>query len=236
MAQIPPSPRLFMFDIEGTLVDCVPQTLACWRQTFRQFGFEISMRELQRHSGQDPDDMIKALLPRRDAERLSPILQREQGTRYREECLPSVQPFPAVRAVFETICRAGHATALVTSCARDELNRYMELMGIADLVGAIACGEDVDRAKPHPELIRLGLRRAHRGPAEAVMIGDTPFDAAAAAGAWVLPIGVLCGGFTQAELLNAGCRAVYSDPAQLQRKLLAGLAPTILVPPPAKAV
>lgn len=217
-------PRLLlMFDVEGTLVDCVPETLSCWRRTFRQFGFEFSMRDLQRNSGQDPDDMIKAMLPRRDVERLCAALKKEQGKRYREECLPKVQAHPGVRALFETIKDAGQDTALVTSCAQDELSRYLELTDIADLVGTIACGEDVDRAKPHPELIEIALRRAHNIAENTFMIGDTPFDAAAAIAAGITPVGLMCGGFTKEDLVAAGCRAVCRDPTELRQVFLHGL-------------
>jgi beta-phosphoglucomutase-like phosphatase (HAD superfamily) len=42
-----------MFDVEGTLVDCARETLACWSRTFRQFGFEFSAAELHPHSGRE---------------------------------------------------------------------------------------------------------------------------------------------------------------------------------------
>src|SRR4051795_7642210 len=112
--------RLVMFDVEGTLVDCVQETLACWRRTFREFGFEFSITRLHRHSGRDPNDMLKLLLPRRDADLLAPSLKKEQGRRYREECLPKVKAFPHVRPLFEALATAGYELALVTSCAKDK--------------------------------------------------------------------------------------------------------------------
>lgn len=210
---------LVMFDVEGTLVDCVHETLACWSRTFRQHGFEFSIAELHQHSGRDPDDMIKALLPRRDAERLASSLKKEQGQRYRAECLPQVKAFPGVRDLFEALHAAGYACALVTSCAKDELAHYTTLTGVADLVGCIACGEEVKRQKPHPDLINLALKKAGQSASSAVMVGDTPFDAAAANAASVAAVGLLCGGFSEGALLKAGCKAVYRDPAELNLRI-----------------
>jgi phosphoglycolate phosphatase-like HAD superfamily hydrolase len=48
------------------------------------------------------------------------------------------------------------------------------------------------------------------------MVGDTPFDAAAANPASVAAVGLLCGGFSEGALLKAGCKAVYRDPAESQ--------------------
>jgi beta-phosphoglucomutase-like phosphatase (HAD superfamily) len=55
--------RAFVFDVEGTLVDCVPQTLDCWRETLGEFGFSVGREELQRFSGCDGSMMLEALLP-----------------------------------------------------------------------------------------------------------------------------------------------------------------------------
>ncbi len=205
--------RLLIFDVEGTLVDCVQETLHCWRETFKSFGFDFSISTLHKHSGRDSDDMIRALLSASDADRLASTLKKAQGKRYRQHYLPGVKPFPKVRPLFARLRDARHKIALATSCAKDELRHYMEITGISGLIDAIACGEDVRHEKPHPDLIRLTLARARS--VHAIMVGDTPFDAKAAHAAGISSIGMLTGGFSATELKRAGCSAVYADPAQL---------------------
>ena len=46
-------------------------------------------------------------------------------------------------------------------------------------------------------------------------IGDTPYDAEAASEAKIATVGVLCGGFTESSLRQAGCVQVYPGPAAL---------------------
>ena len=53
------------------------------------------------------------------------------------------------------------------------------------------------------------------GPAEAIAVGDTPYDADAAGRLRTKTVGVRCGGFPEAELFAAGCIAIYDDPADL---------------------
>ena len=64
-------------------------------------------------------------------------------------------------------------------------------------------------------------------PDAAVVIGDSPYDAEAAAEAGIATIGVLCGGFAQDELTEAGCRQIFQDPADL----LAHYDASLLAPP-----
>jgi HAD superfamily hydrolase (TIGR01549 family) len=211
--------KLVMFDVEGTLVDCVPQTLECWQQTFGEFGFKFSTIQLHHYSGCDADDLIKAVLPESEYNRLASILKKRQGRRYRSEYLPQVEAFPGVRALFEALAAVGCERSLVTSCAKDELDHYMTLMEIADLVGCIACGEEVKRQKPHPDLINLALAKTGCPAKSAIMVGDTPFDAAAAKRAGVPAIGLLSGGFSNDALRTAGCKLTFRDPEDLRQGL-----------------
>jgi beta-phosphoglucomutase-like phosphatase (HAD superfamily) len=51
------------FDVEGTLLDCVPQILECWRDTLAAAAHRFSLAELQRYSGMDGGEMLDRLLP-----------------------------------------------------------------------------------------------------------------------------------------------------------------------------
>jgi phosphoglycolate phosphatase-like HAD superfamily hydrolase len=95
------------------------------------------------------------------------------------------------------------------------MRHYCRVAEISELVDHTACGEDVAREKPHPDLIDLVLSRAKIPPGDAVMVGDTPYDAQAGRRASVLAVGLMSGGFTRAELDAAGCAAVYPDPSAL---------------------
>src|ERR1700710_3016551 len=44
-----------IFDVDGTLVDSVPRSLECWRNTLKAFGHDISLSQLQALSGMDGD-------------------------------------------------------------------------------------------------------------------------------------------------------------------------------------
>jgi phosphoglycolate phosphatase-like HAD superfamily hydrolase len=108
-----------------------------------------------------------------------------------------------VRSVFTALKSKGYKLGLATDCQPDELDRYLLLTGMRPSVDAIACGADVKNGKPAPDLVVLGLQRLK--VYAAAMVGDTPFDAIAAIGGGLIPLGVKTGGFAEGTLRKAGC-------------------------------
>src|SRR5215213_2583790 len=144
-------------------------------------------------------------------------IEAYRGDLFKRDYLPKARAFPGVRALLERIRVAGQTVALASSGKADEVERYHEIAGIADLVQAVTASDDAERSKPHPDIFVAALRRITPvTAAEAVLVGDTPYDAQAARKAGLATVGVLCGGFPEADLRAAGCVAVYRDPEDLR--------------------
>ena len=201
------TPSAYIFDVEGTLVDSVPLTLRCWQETLRGAGKEIPLDRLQQLSGMDGADLLETLVPELSKRKRKTLLAA-QGARFEAHELHKVRAFPRVRATLSVLKSNGAQLALATDCKGATLHHYRVLLGIDDLLDAVACGEDVPEGKPNPDLITRALRALKQGPEHCIMVGDTPFDAAAAARAGVACIGVMTGGFGAGELLAAGCERV----------------------------
>src|ERR1700716_2707069 len=80
----------YIFDVEGTLIDCVPEILRCWSETLASCGGSVRSMDLQRLSGMDGDEMLATLAPDLDEHARKDILTA-QGERYRADYLPRVQ-------------------------------------------------------------------------------------------------------------------------------------------------
>jgi phosphoglycolate phosphatase-like HAD superfamily hydrolase len=197
-----------IFDIEGTLIDCIPLNLRSWQETLSSFGLTVPIEGLQRYSGMDGNDMLQILAPSMDEKLRKQALEAE-GKNFVGKYLKSVQAFPGVRALFEEIKRGGGKIAFATDCEDPQLKHYRAVLGVDDLIDVITCGEDVKEGKPSPGLVRLAAQRL--GTPRAVMIGDTPYDAQAARAAGVSALGVLTGGFRDQALKDAGCFAVVKE-------------------------
>jgi phosphoglycolate phosphatase-like HAD superfamily hydrolase len=79
----------------------------------------------------------------------------------------------------------------------------------------VTSSEDVDTAKPDPDIVSVALERAGVDAAHAVFVGDTVWDVEACKRAGVPTIGVLSGGVTRDELETAGAQAVFDNPRDL---------------------
>lgn len=97
--------------------------------------------------------------------------------------------------------------------ADEDLDGLLARSGVRDLIDEHSSGDDVARSKPDPDIVAEALRAGRVEAAEALLIGDTPYDVAAAARAGVPCIGVRSGGWTDDGL--AGAVAVYADAADL---------------------
>src|SRR4051794_32547808 len=125
-----PYPRMkaVIFDVEGTLVDCVGQTLECWHETLAEFGFQFTVERLHGFSGMDGQAMLSALLPEDVREKLKQPILNAQGERYRSKFLPTVRPLPGVRTLFENLRGRGLKIALATTCDATELKHYKSIL------------------------------------------------------------------------------------------------------------
>jgi phosphoglycolate phosphatase-like HAD superfamily hydrolase len=197
----------FIFDVEGTLVDCIPQTLKSLQEALERFGHQVPYNTLQLYSGLDGDQTLQLVVPDADESERKSIL-KTQGTIYEEKYLHSVEPFNGVRDVFRSLVQLGGRIALATDCKGPALKHYLSLLNVDEFISATACGDDVEHGKPDPRLVGMALGKLKLPGSQAVMVGDTPYDAEAATEAGAAAAGVLTGGFSSEALLEAGCFAV----------------------------
>jgi phosphoglycolate phosphatase-like HAD superfamily hydrolase len=207
-----------IFDVEGTLVDTVQPNLLSLQEALAEFGISVAYDLLQLYSGLDANQKLQLVAPDIAEEDRKEVLAA-QGQLYEPKYLPSVKAFPGVRESFEELKNRGGRIGLATDCKGAPLARYLSLLGVDDLIHSVACGDDAEHGKPDPRLVGLALSKLSVPAAQAVMIGDTPYDAEAATGAGTAAAGVLTGGFSREALLGAGCLVVASELGELLARL-----------------
>jgi HAD superfamily hydrolase (TIGR01509 family) len=210
--------KAVIFDVDGTLVDTVDLHAEAWRGTFRHFGHDIPFADIRGQIGKGGDQLMPVFLPAEELERRGREIEAYRGNLYKREFMPRAEPFPGVRELFERLRASGQRVVLASSGKKDEVEHYQGLLGIGGLVDAATTSDDAESSKPHPDIFQAALAKvAPLGPGDAVVVGDTPYDAEAARKAGIRTVGVLCGGFPEDDLRAAGCVAVYRDPADLLR-------------------
>jgi HAD superfamily hydrolase (TIGR01549 family) len=208
--------RAVIFDIDGTLVDSVDLHARAWQEALQHFGYQIPFAKVRHEIGKGSDKLIPDLLGEEEAKRVFDELDKFRSSLWKQQYLHQVKPFPKVRELFERVLGEGKRIVLASSAKGNELKKYKQIANIDDLVEQETSSDDVDQSKPAPDAIEAALDKlGDTSPAEAVMIGDTPWDILAASKAGVRAIGVLCGGFPKEELKQAGAVAIYRDPGEL---------------------
>jgi HAD superfamily hydrolase (TIGR01509 family) len=209
--------RAALFDVDGTLVDSNDLHASAWAEAFRHFGHDIPEDRIRFQVGKGGDNLIPALLPDLGHDE-SEKLEAYRSELYARDYLPKVEPFPGVRPLFERLHADRVAIVLASSSGRDEVDHNLDLIGCRDLVSARTSRDDVERSKPCPDIFEAALAKTGVAAGQALVVGDTPWDAKAAARTGLGAIGFRCGGFEDRDLLEAGARALFDGPEDLLRR------------------
>ena len=216
-----------IFDVDGTLVDSVDEHASAWQDAFRDFGHDIAHDVIRAQIGKGGDQLLPVFLTEPELEAQGEALQSHRADILKQRYLSRIGAFPQVRALFQRLRDEGIRTVLASSAKSDELQHYKKVADIGDLVDAETSSDDAEKSKPHPDIFEAALGRLPGLSRDDVMVvGDTPYDAEAAAKAGLRTIGVLCGGFAERDLRAAGCVSIYRDPADLLARFeMLGLQP-----------
>jgi phosphoglycolate phosphatase-like HAD superfamily hydrolase len=208
-------PKAAIFDVDGTLLDSVDLHALAWHEAMVKFGHHVSFEQARGQIGKGGDKLIPHFLSAEAQQNHGMELEEWRGKRFKGEYLPLVRPFSAVPDLLRRVRDAGLRIAVASSAKKDELDKYLEIAHIADLIDVTTSSDDVEQSKPAPDIFEVALNKLGMEAGDAIAIGDTPYDAEAAGKVGIATIGVLSGGFTEVSLRQAGCVQVYPGPATL---------------------
>jgi len=205
-----------IFDVDGTLIDTVDLHAASWREALHKWGVDVPHAQVRAQIGKGSDLLMPVFLPKEVVEAEGEEIEAYRKRIFMDDYLPRARPFPRVRDLFVRLREDRKKIVLASSAKGDELERYVELAGIGDIIQGATSSSDAEKSKPHPDIFMAALEQV--APFEAgqcIVIGDTPYDAEAAGKAGLATIGLLTGGFAAEDLRAAGCLELYWDPADL---------------------
>jgi len=205
-----------LLDVDGTLVDSNYQHAIAWYRAFRDHDLTPAVWRIHRHIGVGGDQMVSRVAGDEVEERLGDAIRESEG-RFYGELIGEVQPFDGARALLVELGERGHPCVLASSAKAQETEHYVELLGAGDLIEGYTTSADVEATKPSPDLVGAAMRTA--GELSAVMIGDSVWDVEAASRAEVKTVAVLTGGFSEAELRDAGAVDVFESLGDLREGL-----------------
>lgn len=213
--------KAVLFDLDGTVLDTLPDLNACMNEALGKFGCPpITLEQTRRYVGNGGLLYAARALPENrqgDAEYFyknvyCPIHFRSKNER--------TKPFAGEAACMAALERAGIKRAVVTNKsqrAADELGEtLLKPYGFSVIFG----NRDGVPVKPDPTSARMVLEALGVSPAEAAFVGDGETDVQTAKNAGMRSVSVLWGYRTKAELVGAGAERFAASFAELANILL----------------
>jgi HAD superfamily hydrolase (TIGR01549 family) len=205
-----------ILDIDGTLVDTNYQHAIAWYLAFRQHDVMLPLWRIHRHIGMGGDQLVESLAGKDVDEEKGDDIRSSEKALYLAS-IESVEPFEGARTLIEDLKGAGREVVLASSAKSKEVDHYLDLLDARELVDGWTTSADVEETKPQPDLVVAALEKLDAD--DAVMVGDTPWDIKAAEKADVPTVAVLTGGFSAAELEEAGAVAVFESIEELRERI-----------------
>jgi HAD superfamily hydrolase (TIGR01549 family) len=212
--------RALIFDLDGTLVDTVYPHVYAWQRALAEAGMPIDGWRIHRKIGMSGGLFTRAVareIGRALSAEEAEALQQRHGEIFRE-LEPTRRALPGAAALLGRLRAEGVPHGIATSGRRPEIDASLETLGAPPDMVVVARG-DVLRAKPEPDLFLACAERLGVEPEDAYVVGDAVWDLLAARRARMLSVGLLTGGYGEAELGTAGAFRVYRDPAELEASL-----------------
>lgn len=210
----------FVFDLDGTLVDNVYQHVLAWQQALEAEGIRLAVWRIHRKIGMSGGLLTHALLREID----QPVTE-EQVDRLRRghaeafmRLATDMRPLPGAIELLQTLSDLQVPWIIATSGRRETAQPSLDALGL-DRGMPVVTRDEVERAKPDPDLFLAGAARIGIDPLDVVVVGDSVWDLLAARRARSLGVGLLSGGYGHEELQVAGAYRIYEDPADLLRHL-----------------
>lgn len=212
---------VFLFDLDGTLVDSVYQHVLAWKEALDAEGIELSVWRIHRKIGMSGGLFTNQLLRETGLEISSERverLRRLHAEAYRRQA-GGVRPLPGARELLAWLTEAGIPWAIATSGRMETAAVNLAALGIDPVATPVVTRDQVKYAKPDPDLFVAAAERLGAPIGTAVVVGDSIWDMLAAARCKALGVGLLSGGYGPDELKQSGAFRVYEDPADMLRHI-----------------
>jgi HAD superfamily hydrolase (TIGR01509 family) len=194
-----------LFDIDGTLLDSTYHHALSWHRAFTRYDIAVPLWKVHRAIGMGGDRLV--------AHVADDDVEKEHGDELREaweeeytKVLPEVRALAGASELIRTLAGRGYVVALASSGKKSFSEDSVKTLDVVDEVKTVTSADDAEQSKPHPDILSSTLGRLD--VERAAFVGDTPYDVEAAGRLGLRTVGVLTGGFSRAELEEAGAALV----------------------------
>lgn len=205
------SRRAILFDFDGTLIDASDAIVQAFNLTLRDLDIgEMKREAVVRLIGRPLEEMFVEVMGRRPQSNEAQAILELYRTHFYPLATSHAKALPGLA---ETLTHYSGRVKLGIATSRHSRGalQILDHLKLRQHFGAIVGLEHVQRPKPHPEPLLQALEHLESQPEEAVMVGDTTDDMAAARAAGVLAVGITTGSHPRRELEAAGAHHIIDS-------------------------
>ena len=205
-----------LFDLDGTLVDSNYYHVQAWAAALQQSGIVIPHWKIHRRIGMSGKSFVQELSRelRISSRRMDLArLERNHDAKFRA-AMTGIEALPGANQLLAHLAQQRVPMAIATTGNKDQTSRLLRKLRVPRGM-AVVTGDDVEKAKPSPDIFITAARRLSVPLANCIVVGDSVWDLLAAGREKALGVGLLSGGYGLEELQGAGAFRVFADPADL---------------------
>ena len=183
-----------LFDLDGTLIDSVYEHVVVWSKALKDAGIVLPSWKIHRHVGMSGKSFLRELL-----REMKPAARQLDLDRLEQKHLAHFikridhfEPLPGSRELLKHLSRRGVPWAIATTGSRAQTKRLLQELEIPNDVPVIS-GDDVENAKPSPDVFILAAERLRVPISDCIVVGDSVWDLLAAGRKNALGVGLLSG-------------------------------------------
>jgi HAD superfamily hydrolase (TIGR01549 family) len=212
---------VFLFDLDGTLVDSVYLHVLAWKEALDAEGINLSVWRIHRKIGMSGGLFTNQLLRETGVEITAGLVERLRRCHLEayKSRTSAIQPLPGASELLSWLSDHKIPWAIATSGRMESAAPALAALRIDTSRIPVVTSDQVKYAKPDPDLFIAAAERLGAPVQTAVVVGDSIWDMLAATRCKALGVGLLSGGYGCRELQDAGAIRVYEDPADLLRHI-----------------
>ena len=208
-----------LFDLDGTLVDTVYEHVLAWSAALRRANIAIATYEIHRRIGMSGESLVRQLV--REQTRKHGALPIQQLEQWHDAAFTKatrdIHVLPGSDELLRHLNGVGVQWAIATTGGRKPTKRLLRSLKVPPKT--VVTGDDVEKAKPAPDVFALAAQQLGVPIDQCIVVGDSVWDMLAAGRSKALGVGLLSGGYGQEELERSGAFRVYANPADMLKHI-----------------
>lgn len=183
--------RALIFDFDGSILDTESPDLLAWQAVFDEHNVPLPRDRWYQNIGSSGEGYdVCAHLEELVGRRIERELVRGRHRSRLLELIAQEQPRAGVISWLDDAQALGFELAIASSSPRSWVEGHLRTHGLFDRFRALRCRDDVERAKPDPDLFLAAVAAVGVSASEAIAIEDSPngVTAAKAAGLYCIAV------------------------------------------------